>query len=143
MNANADLRLAWPLVAMVALVLATWIRLYVERLGEMRERRIHPQRVATQQLAAGVLTRNRAADHFRNLFEVPVLFYAGVVATLALQLRSDLLLGIAWAFVAARVAHALIHLGYNRVTHRFAAYVTSCVAVFAYWAVFALLVARA
>ena len=138
-----DLRLLWPLVAMVALVLAVALRLFVERIGEMKERRIHPQRVATQAMAAKELTRTQSADHFRNLFEVPVLFYAGVLAALALHVRSDALLALAWAFVAARYAHAIVHLGYNRVMHRFYAYLAGLLAVLAFWAVLAWLASRA
>jgi hypothetical protein len=122
---------------MVALTFAVWIRLYQERIGEMRERRIHPQKVATQAAMASTMTRTQAADHFRNLFEMPVLFYVGVLAALALSLHSDLLVGLAWAFVALRAVHAAIHLTYNRVMHRFSVYVASCVAAWAYWAALA------
>ena len=135
MESTADVRLVWPLATMVALTFVVWVRLYFERIGEMQERRIHPQKVATSQAAASVLTRTRAADHFRNLFEMPVLFYAGVCVALALSLHSDLLLGLAWAFAALRIVHAAIHLTYNRVMHRFGVYVTSCVAAWAFWAV--------
>ena len=130
---DADIRLVWPLATMVALTFAVWVRLYFERIGEMQERRIHPQKVATQSLAANVLTRTQAADHFRNLFEMPVLFYLGVLVALALGLRSELLLWLAWAYVALRVAHAAIHLTYNRVMHRFSVYVASCIAAWAFW----------
>src|SRR5688572_16193675 len=140
---EADARLVWPLATMVALTFVVWVRLYFERIGEMRERRIHPQKVASSQAAASVLTRTRAADHFRNLFEMPVLFYAGVCVALALSLHSDLLLGLAWAFAVLRVVHAAIALTYNRVTHRFGVYVASCVPVWAFWGVLAWQLARA
>ena len=143
METTQDLRLFWPLAAMVALVLAVAVRLFVERIGEMKERRIHPQRVATQALAATELTRTQSADHFRNIFEVPVLFYAAVAVALALAIRSDALVALAWAFVAARVAHALVHLTYNRVMHRFYAHVAGVVSVTAFWIVLAVHVARA
>jgi hypothetical protein len=143
METTADVRLAWPLATMVALTLVVWVRLYFERIGEMQERRIHPQKVATAAAAASVLTRTRAADHFRNLFEMPVLFYAGACVALALSLHSDVLVALAWAFVALRIVHAAIHLTYNRVMHRFSAYVASCVPVFAFWAVLAWHLSRA
>ena len=50
------------------------------RIGQMKRERIHPQSVATSAQAAARLTDSRAADNFRNLFELPVLFY--VVALL-------------------------------------------------------------
>ena len=64
---------------------------------------------------------------------MPVLFYLGVLVALALGLRSELLLWLAWAYVALRVAHAAIHLTYNRVMHRFSVYVASCIAAWAFW----------
>ena len=143
METTADVRLVWPLATMVALTLVVWVRLYFERIGEMQERRIHPQKVATSAAAASVLTRTRAADHFRNLFEVPVLFYAGACVALALSLHSDVLVGLAWAFVALRIVHAAIHLTYNRVMHRFSVYVASCVPVWAFWVVLAWLLSHA
>ena len=137
-----DLRLLWPLVTMVALALIVAVRLFIERIGEMKERRIHPQRVATQLLAAQELTRTQSADHFRNIFEVPVLFYTGVVAALALDVHSGALVALAWVFVAARYAHAVIHLSYNRVMHRFYAYLAGVVSVTAFWAVLVWLASR-
>lgn len=138
-----DIRLLWPLVAMVALVIVVTARMFIERIGEMKERRIHPQRVATQAQAATELTRTQSADHFRNLFEVPVLFYTGVLAALALDVRSDALVAIAWLFVAARYAHAVIHLSYNRVMHRFYAYLAGLASVAAFWGVLVWLASRA
>lgn len=66
----------WPAIAQVTLTAAIWVRMYVVRLREMSTRRIDPQRVATSRAAAGALENVAAADNFRNLFEVPVLFYA-------------------------------------------------------------------
>ncbi|HET9447828.1 MAG TPA: MAPEG family protein, partial [Steroidobacteraceae bacterium] len=42
----------------------------------------------------------QSADHFRNLFEVPVLFYALCGYLAITQYTSLLLLACAWGFVA-------------------------------------------
>ena len=126
--------LFWPMAAMVAISFAVQVRLYVERIGEMKERRIHPQKVATQKLAAEQLTRTQAADHFRNLFEMPLVFHAGALAAIALALVHPALVALAWAFVAARAVHAVIHLTYNRVMHRFVAYLAGSLFAWLYWA---------
>jgi hypothetical protein len=123
----------WPVLAQVALTLAVWIALYVQRLGEMGRRRIDPQSVATSRLAAGVLEDVAAADNFRNLFEVPVLFYAVVPLLVLAQAVTGTAVALAWGFVALRALHSLIHLSYNRVVHRFYAYAASTVCVFALW----------
>ena len=60
-----------------------------------------------------------------NLLEIPVLFYV-VCLGVALAGRTDAwALRLAWAYVALRLLHSLIHLGYNRVTHRLAVFAAS------------------
>lgn len=128
----------WPLVAQVALVAAVWVRMYVQRLTEMRRRRIAPQSLRTSGRAAKVLEDVAAADNFRNLFEVPVLFFA-VCLALAVTGRVDAVqVALAWLYVGLRVVHSAIHVTYNRVTHRFAVYVLSTICVMAMWVLFAL-----
>lgn len=124
----------WPLFAMVLLTLLVWLRLYQTRLAEMKRRRIHPQSVATSsQMAA--LEDTRAADNFRNLFELPVLFYAAMLLIITSQIQSMPLLVLAWIFVALRFLHSYIHCTYNRVKDRFSAYLFSGLTLWAIWAI--------
>ena len=60
----------------------------------------------------------KSTRNFNNLFEVPTLFYAGGAVYLALGLEGSVAVSCAWAFVAARLVHTSIHLGYNNVLHR-------------------------
>ena len=60
-----------PAVAMVVLTFVVWLRMYVTRIGQMKRERIHPQSVATSAQVTAKLTDSRAADNFRNLFELP------------------------------------------------------------------------
>jgi hypothetical protein len=43
------------------------------------------------------------------------------------------MLGLAWSYVALRVVHSLIHITYNRIVHRFAAFAMSNAALLAMW----------
>ena len=45
-------------------------------------------------------------------------------------------LALAWAYVALRAIHSVIHLSYNKVTHRLLAYATSNVVLAAFWVMF-------
>jgi hypothetical protein len=123
-----------PAFAMAALTFAVWVRLYATRIGEMRRERIHPQAVATSRQAAERLHDTRAADNFRNLFELPVLFYLALVVAALLGLASDGFLALAWTFVALRVLHSAIHCTYNRVMRRFMAYFAGSLVLWAMWA---------
>jgi hypothetical protein len=125
-----------PCVALAVLTAIVWIRLYVERIGEMRARRIRPQALASAREVTQALQNVNAADNFRNLFEVPVLFYVLCISLTVTQLVTPLDIGNAWGFVALRAAHSLIHLTYNRVMHRFMVYAASTVLVFIMWVSF-------
>lgn len=125
-----------PCVALVALTVTVWIFLYVDRIGEMRARRIKPQALSTSREATQALQNLNAADNFRNLFEVPVLFYVLCVSLAVTQSVTPLTLWGAWIYVVLRAAHSFIHLTYNRVMHRFVTYALSTILVFAMWAGF-------
>jgi hypothetical protein len=123
--------LLMPLLAMVALTLLVWVRLYAVRIPEMKRSRIDPQRLAGS-ADKHLLKDTRASDNFINLFEVPVLFYVLVLATVQAGVSDGALLVLAWAFVGLRVLHSLIQCSYNRVMHRFAVYALATVTLFAY-----------
>jgi hypothetical protein len=132
----------WPAILQVSLTLVVALRMYVVRIAEIRARRVNPQSLATSRQMAAHLENVAAADNFRNLFELPVLFFAICPALYVTGHVTALQLGLAWAFVLFRCAHSLIHLTYNRVMHRFRAYLLSLACVFSMWAVFAVQLLR-
>lgn len=132
-----------PALAMVALTVAVWFRMYFMRVAQMKRERIHPQAVATSAQMAERLTDSRAADNFRNLFELPVLFYlALVVAALTDQVTMATLV-LSWSFVTLRILHSAIHCSYNKVMHRFKAYLAGGLVLWTLWGVLAVGLLRA
>ena len=123
----------WPAFALALLTLLVALRMFVVRIGEMRRLRIHPQSVAISAQAAQRFVDTRAADNFRNLFELPVLFYAAIGIAFAIHAVDAVTLALAWLFVALRCAHSAIQCSYNRVMHRFAAYATGAVTLWLLW----------
>jgi len=75
--------------------------------------------------------------HLANLYEAPVLFYAVVIMAYASGNGQDLMLALAWCYVAARYLHSLIHLTSNVVLRRFQAFGLSWLVLIALWAVLA------
>ena len=126
--------LGWPAVAMAAVTFLVWCRMLVTRVGQMKRERISPQRVATSAQAAALLTDSRAADNFRNLFELPVLFYVALALAASTGRTGPVTLTLAWLFVVLRAVHSLIQCTYNRVVHRFLAYVAGGLALWLLWA---------
>jgi hypothetical protein len=122
-----------PDLAMVFLTVIVWLRMYVERIGQMRALRVSPQRVATSAQMAAALPDTRASDNFRNLFVVPVLFYLATVVAHLIGAVDPTTVVIAWVFVALRYVHSVIHVTYNRVRHRFTVYVLGCVVLWLLW----------
>ena len=128
----------WPAVAMVVLTITVWLRMYLTRIAQMKRERIHPQAVATSAQAAAKLTDSNAADNFRNLFELPVLFYLALVVAAQSGQVGAVTLALAWAFVALRVAHSAIQCSYNKVIHRFYTYLAGGVVLWVLWGVLAI-----
>lgn len=65
-----------------------------------------------------------------------MLFYVLCIAIAATGGSTPALVAAAWAYVALRALHSLIHVTYNRVVHRFLVYVTSTLLLFGMWIAF-------
>lgn len=130
--------LAAAALALVLLTFAVGARMLYCRVREFRGKRIHPQAVATSLQMAAKVEDVQAADNFRNLFEVPVLFYALVAAAIGTGVVPPWLVIGAWVFVALRVVHSGIQCTYNKVMHRFRAFIAGFVVIVALWIGFVL-----
>jgi hypothetical protein len=141
---NLEHAILLPPTAMAVLTGIVWLRLGSDRLGELRARRIHPQQVATSKQMSEALQNVQSADHFRNLFEMPVLFYAVCSFIAITRLTTLFLLACAWGYVALRALHTYIHLTHNKVVRRFQVFVASTILLYVMWGIFAvrLLTAR-
>ena len=116
------------IVAMLSLVTWTiivWWALLLTRVSEIKMKKLLPHQLNTPEEAKELLSlrQNMIARNFSNLTELPVLFYALATASFLLEVDSPLFSALAWGFVATRIAHSLIHTGYNNVLHRFYAYI--------------------
>ena len=124
-----------PLLALVFLTFVVWVYMYVTRLGEIRRKSIDPQALDTRAHGQALLTDSpEPADNLKNLFELPILFYLAILLTLVLMIQDKALVQLAWGYVALRYLHSLVHCTYNRVMHRFTAYVASCLVLMVIWA---------
>jgi hypothetical protein len=134
----ADAEMLKPAFALVGLTVVVFVRMYWLRLAEIGRHRIDAQAVATSSEMARLLTDTRASDNFRNLFELPVLFYAAVFVAMLTDLVTPISLALAWIFVVLRVLHSAVHCTYNRVMHRFLLYVAGALVLFTWWAYLAM-----
>lgn len=111
------------------LTFVVWLYMGVLRLRYLAANRVSPRRVATPELMNSILPERiqGPANNLKNLFELPVIFYALCAFALALQHDDALLTGLAWAYVLARAVHSAIHCTVNSVQPRFAAYMVSSI----------------
>ena len=78
------------------------------------------------------------ANNYQSQFELPALFYVVLAFALATGFIDYLLIGLAWAFVGARLVHCFVHTGSNRIATRFKVFVAGLVFLVGMWAWFGL-----
>jgi hypothetical protein len=120
-----------PFFAMMFLTLAVWLYMYLRRISFIMRRGLRSQDLA----APGVLAQvsppavSNPSDNLKNLFEIPVLFYALVLYLFVTNQVDAPYLDAAWVFVAFRVLHSAVHCTFNLVMLRFYLYLIASLAV--------------
>jgi hypothetical protein len=90
-------------------------------------------RPSAQDSADGDIPGALANPNFVDLLEMPVLFY---VICLMLYVTSRVtmpFIWMAWAYVALRAIHSIVHLTYDKFSHRMALFAVSNLVVIAMW----------
>ncbi len=115
-----------PVFAMILLTMTVWIYMYIRRIAFIQNSNLGPDELAPLEFAR--ISPPRVAnpsDNLKNLFEIPVLFYA-VATYLFITAQVDTIyLAAAWAFVGLRVLHSAVHCTINIVILRFWIYFTA------------------
>ncbi|WP_369601637.1 MAPEG family protein [Hahella sp. SMD15-11] len=116
MNENAIL---YPAFAMFALTLFCVFRLGLMRFLAIRQGRVKISFYRTYNEGSQPQDLHLMSRHVQNHFEIPPLFYIGVILTHITGNVSVAAIVLAWLFVAARFVHTFIHLTSNNVSRRF------------------------
>jgi hypothetical protein len=120
-----------PFFATMLLTLCVWTYMYVRRIAFINRSQLPPQDLAVP----GALARlsppavANPSDNLKNLFEIPVIFYALVLFLFMTSAVDGIYLAAAWVFVAFRVAHSIVHCTFNLVMLRFSLYLVATLAV--------------
>jgi hypothetical protein len=120
-----------PFVAMMVLTAVVWVAMYALRLPYLLRSKVDLQSIATPEQMNAYLPAwvNNPSNNLKNLFEMPVLFYALVLALVVTGNQDPMMVKLAWAYAGLRAAHSLIHCTVNIVNLRFTAYLLSSVAL--------------
>lgn len=133
-----NLHLVYPAAAMAALTYAVGAFLFLTRVRGVSSGQISMKYLRTYSEGQSTNLEMKASQHFTNLFEVPVLFYAACAFAVFLPVPGNGIRMAAWVFVAARVAHACTHIGPNRLYPRMIAFFAGVFASMAMWILVAL-----
>lgn len=110
----------YPMFAMVVLTAVVLVTLFRSRVAAVRRGLVPFSYFGIYQGAVEPEFTAKPSRHFANLFETPVLFYCACLASMITQNTGPSMQALAWIYVVARVVHAYVHLGSNRIRHRLA-----------------------
>ena len=125
--------LIYPMAAMVVLTFAVLVRLFLLRAKLAKAGAIDLSYFQTYQTGDEPVESAKLARHFSNIFEAPTLFYVACLAAMHLEIHENLLVFLAWVYVALRVCHAYVHTGHNRLRPRIGAYFGSWIVLLCMW----------
>jgi hypothetical protein len=120
-----------PFFATMLLTLAVWVYMYVRRIRFLSANQIDPRDLEEPGKLAAITPAAVAnpADNFKNLFEMPVLFYALALYLFATSQVDATYVGAAWVFAGFRYLHSAVHCTFNRIMVRFYLYLISSLAL--------------
>lgn len=120
-----------PMLGMMVLTAVVWFVLYARRIPAMRQAGVPAQEYTTPDKGATLLPEavSYPSNNFKNLFELPVLFYALCIYLFVTESVQAADVYAAWLFFGFRGVHSAIHCTVNIVIARFAAYFAAALAL--------------
>lgn len=119
-----------PFFCMLLLTFVVWVYLYYKRIPFLLNHGIDLQDLTKSKMAeispAAVIN---PSDNFKNLFEIPVLFYVLILYLFFTSSVDTIYLAAVWVFVLFRVLHSLMQCTKNIIKVRFTLYVISTATV--------------
>ncbi len=114
---SGSLALVYPVLALVLWTLILGFAVGATRVRAVRRRQVRLGEVALSNSAWPEHVK-KISNNYRNQFESPVLFYALCGIATYTAFTNVWMVFLAWAYVATRLAHSLVHITNNRVIRR-------------------------
>lgn len=113
------------------LAVVVWLYMYIRRISFIMSRGVSSQDLAVPGALAQISPPavSNPSDNLKNLFEIPVLFYALTLYLFVTKQVDVPYLSAAWVFVAFRALHSAVHCTFNLVILRFYLYLIATLAV--------------
>jgi hypothetical protein len=105
--------------------------MYIRRINFINSQKIRPQDLITPGALAHISPPkvSNPSDNLKNLFEIPVLFYALVLYLFVTKQVDAVYVNAAWIFVVFRGLHSAVHCTFNFIMIRFYFYLFATLAV--------------
>lgn len=119
-----------PFFATIFLTLLVWVYMYIRRISFIRSNKFSAKELSPTVFAQ--LSPPEVAnpsDNLKNLFEIPVLFYALVLYLFVTNQVDAVYVNAAWVFVVFRALHSAVHCTFNLIMLRFYFYLIATLAV--------------
>ncbi|KAA5802365.1 MAPEG family protein [Alkalicaulis satelles] len=113
-----------PVLILIAWTLVMWLWMYATRIPAMKKAGLNPAKLK-EKSELDVLPRSvrQIGDNHNHLHEQPVLFYAlAFYIQLTGSGQDAMMIGLAWGYVALRIAHSLFQALVNFIPVRFVIY---------------------
>ncbi len=126
----------YPVFVQIALMTVLHVMMGRARIGSLKSGEVKIKDIALRQ-PNWTPRATQIGNSYHSQLELPVVFFTLIAFILITKTESTLLLGLAWLFVIARMAHAYIHTTSNDVSKRFPAFALGGATLLIMWIVFA------
>ena len=118
-----------PFFGMILLTLIVWTVLYIRRISFILRHKIDAQQLQTPEQGAALIPQSVSfpSYNFKNLFELPLIFYALCLYLFVTANVDSVYMISAWLFLVFRSIHSAIHCTINIVRLRFASYLVASI----------------
>jgi hypothetical protein len=107
-----SLKLVYPSLALILWIFIVLVIVFLRRKTAFTTKQVRMADVAVSTERYPEPARLAAAN-FSNQFETPVIFFALIMLAMEVGATNYIMAALAWAYVATRVVHTLVHVGSN------------------------------
>ena len=121
-----------PFFATMLLTFVVCVYMYIRRIWFLTSSGIKPEQIRRPEDMARLtpIAVSNPSDNLKNLFEIPILFYAISLYLFVTKQVDGAYVTAGWLFLVFRIVHSLNHCTINIVMPRFYCYLCSCAALF-------------
>lgn len=122
-----------PMIGMIFLTFGIMIWILKLRYQAIREDGLNPKYFRLYRGAKLPDYLLKVTQHYENLLELPLFFYAAIILLTALNIVDYFYIFLTWSFLLLRLVHTYIHTTSNRVIQRKNIFIASSIILIILW----------